>query len=103
MADSAGELLDFKSFFLLLDDVNKCDNVVQQRKSLLDGCAYKKAEELYQEGVKKLLGARFLTSDDAMNSLKVVLKRAFRGLSVASKHGKDSKKQRIVRGKTGQP
>ena len=98
--DPAGGLLDFKAFFLLLDNVDQCNNVVQQRNGFLDGCAYKKAEELYQEGVKKLLGVRFLTSDDAMNSFKIVLKRAFRGLSTESKDSKTALAQRVVCSKT---
>ena len=45
---------------------------------------------LYQEGVDKLLKTVFISLDDAQDSLKAVISRSFRELSLESKVGKSS-------------
>ena len=87
--------LKFVQFLNLLDDVEWCSNVIQQKLSLLDGSAYKKSKELYQEGVAKLKASRFESPEDAMSSLKIVLKRAFGCLSIETKRTKDGPVQYI--------
>ena len=94
--EPACEPLDFEQFLIRLDDVEWCSNVILQNLSLSDGSAYKKSKALYQEGLEKLKASRFKNSEDAMNSLRIVLKRAFGCLSVESKGKKADTSQRIV-------
>ena len=88
--------LNSEQFLNLLDDVEWCSNVIQQKLSLLDGSTYKKSKELYQEGAAKLKASRFESSEDAMSSLRVVVKRAFGCLSVEFKEISINPSQRIA-------
>ena len=92
----AGKPVSFWDFFQKLDDVKWCSSPTLNKERRIDGREYNTGKALYQEGVDKLLKATFISLSDAMNSLKAVLSRAFRELSVESKVSKSSyKPQRI--------
>ena len=92
----AGTPVKFWEFFQTLDNVERCKNPFLAKKRRDDGSEFKEVKKRYQEGTEKLLKTTFASIDDALYSLRAVLNRSFRGLSIVSKTGKASPVHRVV-------
>ena len=94
---SADTPVSFWNFLQKLDDVNWCKNPFLVKERRENGNEFNMSKALYQEGIDKLLKTTFASPDDALDSLRAVLSRSFRELSIKAMVSKTSEKpQRVV-------
>ena len=79
---SADTPVSFWNFLQKLDDVNWCKNPFLVKERRENGNEFNMSKALYQEGIDKLLKTTFASPDDALDSLRAVLSRSFRELSI---------------------
>ena len=94
--NSANTPVSFWDFFQKLDDVNWCRNPFLVKERRENGCEFNMGKALYQEGVDKLLKTVFISPGDALDSLKAVISRSFREISIKMIDKANDESQRVM-------